>query len=106
MPVNTLQTHVRRVRYSRSDVISATVSTIFQEYFKSTSSSTISKVKQVFNNVVSECGSSTSGVSKTYCTDVYGNGCSSNVLAYTLPSGSYIVNCEFSPVSTEDILTS
>lgn len=36
MPVNTLQTHVRRVRYSRSDVISATVSTIFQEYFKST----------------------------------------------------------------------
>lgn len=64
-----------------------------QEYFKSTSSSTISRVRSVFSKVISECGSSTSGVSKTYCTDVYGNGCASNVLAYTLPSGSYIVNC-------------
>lgn len=63
------------------------------EYFKSTSSSTISTLQSVFTKVISECGSSTSGVSKTYCTDVYGNGCSSNVLAYTLPSGSYIVNC-------------
>lgn len=62
------------------------------EYFKSTSSSTISTLQTVFNRVASECGSSTSGVSKTYCTDVYG-ACSSNVLAYTLPSGSYIVNC-------------
>lgn len=64
-----------------------------QEYFKSTSSSTISTLRNVFNRVASECGSSTSGASKTYCTDVYGNGCASNVLAYTLPSGSYIVNC-------------
>lgn len=62
------------------------------EYFKSTSSSTISTLQTVFSRVASECGSSTSGVSKTYCTDVYG-ACSSNVLAYTLPSGSYIVNC-------------
>ncbi|KAF2444733.1 hypothetical protein P171DRAFT_463384 [Karstenula rhodostoma CBS 690.94] len=64
-----------------------------QEYFKSTTSSTISTLQSVFNSVATECGSSTSGVSKTYCTDVYGNGCASNVLAYTLPSGSYIVNC-------------
>lgn len=64
-----------------------------QEYFKSTSSATISKVQAVLNKAATECGSSTSGVSKTYCTDVYGNGCESNVLAYTLPSGSYIVNC-------------
>lgn len=63
------------------------------EYFKSTTSSTISTLQSVFNKVATECGSSTSGVSKTYCTDVYGNGCASNVLAYTLPSGSYIVNC-------------
>ncbi|KAJ4349736.1 uncharacterized protein N0V89_008354 [Didymosphaeria variabile] len=63
------------------------------EYFKSTTSSTISTLQTVFNKVATECGSSTSGVSKTYCTDVYGNACSSNVLAYTLPSGSYIVNC-------------
>ncbi|KAL5412118.1 hypothetical protein PMIN03_004415 [Paraphaeosphaeria minitans] len=64
-----------------------------QEYFKSTTSNTISTLQSVFNKVASECASSTSGVSKTYCTDVYGNGCASNVLAYTLPSGSYIVNC-------------
>lgn len=60
------------------------------EYFKSTSVG--SQVATVFGRVVSECGSTTSGVSKTYCSDVYG-ACSSNVLAYTLPSGSYIVNC-------------
>lgn len=60
------------------------------EYFKS--SSVGSQVAAVFGRVISECGSSTGGVSRTYCTDVYG-ACSSGVLAYTLPSGSYIVNC-------------
>jgi deuterolysin len=60
------------------------------EYFKSTSVG--SQVAQVFGRVISECGSTSSGVSRTYCSDVYG-ACSSNVLAYTLPSGSYIVNC-------------
>ncbi|KAI0392270.1 neutral protease 2-like protein [Xylariaceae sp. FL0594] len=60
------------------------------EYFKSTSVG--STVAAVFGRVISECGSTSSGVSRTYCTDVYG-ACSSNVLAYTLPSGSYIVNC-------------
>ncbi|KAF1978455.1 neutral protease 2-like protein [Bimuria novae-zelandiae CBS 107.79] len=63
-----------------------------QEYFKSTPSSTISTLRTVLQRVVTECGSSTSGVSRTYCTDVYG-ACGSNVLAYTLPSASYIVNC-------------
>lgn len=61
-----------------------------QEYFKSTSVG--STVAGVFGRVVSECGSTTGGVSRTYCSDVYG-ACSSNVLAYTLPSASYIVNC-------------
>ncbi|KAI3320194.1 neutral protease 2-like protein [Xylariaceae sp. AK1471] len=60
------------------------------EYFKSTSVG--SQVASVFAKVVTECSSTTSGVSRTYCSDVYG-ACSSNVLAYTLPSGSYIVNC-------------
>ncbi|KAI1850876.1 hypothetical protein JX265_004930 [Neoarthrinium moseri] len=59
------------------------------EYFKSTSAS--STLVTVFNRVASECGTS-GGVSKQYCTDVYG-ACSSNVLAYTLPSGSYMVSC-------------
>ncbi|KAF2013846.1 metallo proteinase [Aaosphaeria arxii CBS 175.79] len=63
-----------------------------QEYFKSTSSSTISTLQTVFNRVVSECSSTTSGVSKTYCVDNYGY-CSSNVLAYTIPSLSLITNC-------------
>ncbi|KAI0540294.1 neutral protease 2-like protein [Xylaria digitata] len=60
------------------------------EYFKSTSVG--SQVAAVFARVVSECGSSTSGNSRTSCTDDYGY-CSSNVLAYTIPSLSYIVNC-------------
>lgn len=61
-----------------------------QEYFKSTSVG--SQVASVFTKVASECGSTTSGVSRTYCSDVY-SACSSGVLAYTLPSASYIVNC-------------
>ncbi|KAI0459187.1 neutral protease 2-like protein [Xylaria acuta] len=60
------------------------------EYFKSTSVG--SRVASVFAKVISECGSTSSGASRTYCSDVYG-ACSSNVLAYTLPSASYIVNC-------------
>lgn len=60
------------------------------EYFKSASAS--STLVTVFNRIASECGSTTSGVSRQYCTDVYG-ACSSNVLAYTLPSASYMVSC-------------
>ncbi|KAI1132829.1 neutral protease 2-like protein [Nemania abortiva] len=60
------------------------------EYFKSTSVG--SRVASVFAKVITECGSTTGGSSRTYCSDVYG-ACSSNVLAYTLPSASYIVNC-------------
>lgn len=62
------------------------------EYFKSSSSSTRSTVAAVFSRVASECGSTSSGVSRQYCSDVYG-ACSSGVLAYTLPSASYMVNC-------------
>ncbi|KAF2193005.1 neutral protease 2-like protein [Zopfia rhizophila CBS 207.26] len=62
------------------------------EYFKSSSSSTRSTVAAVFNRIVSECGSSTSGVSRQYCSDVLG-ACSSGVLAYTQPSSSLMVSC-------------
>lgn len=62
------------------------------EYFKSSTSATRSTVAGVFAKVVTECGSTTSGASDTYCTDVYG-GCSSNVLAYTVPSLSIIAYC-------------
>lgn len=62
------------------------------EYFKSSTSATRSSVAAVFSRIVSECGSSTSGVADYYCSDVYSS-CKSNVLAYTLPSQSYMVNC-------------
>jgi deuterolysin len=60
------------------------------EYFKTASAA--STLVTVFNRVASECSSTTSGVSKQYCTDVY-SACSSGVLAYTLPSGSFMVSC-------------
>lgn len=44
------------------------------------------------NKVVTECGSTTSGSTDYHCSDIYG-GCSSNVLAYTVPSVGVIVNC-------------
>lgn len=62
------------------------------EYFKSTSSSTASTVQAVFNRVATQCGSTTSGNSRYYCTDILG-ACSSGVLAYTYPSTSQMVNC-------------
>ncbi|KAI1155685.1 neutral protease 2-like protein [Nemania diffusa] len=52
--------------------------------------SNTAKVNEYF--IITECGSTTGGSSRTYCSDVYG-ACASNVLAYTLPSASYIVNC-------------
>lgn len=62
------------------------------EYFKSTSSSTASQVQTVFNRVATQCGSTTSGDSRYYCSDVLG-ACSNGVLAYTSPSTSQLVNC-------------
>ncbi|RDW82699.1 neutral protease 2 [Coleophoma cylindrospora] len=67
-------------------------STKFSEYFKTTSSSTRSTVGARLSAVASECGSSSSGATTYYCTDVYGY-CASNVLAYTIPSLDVVVNC-------------
>lgn len=64
-----------------------------EEYFKSSDSSTRDTVVGVFNRVAQECGSETSGVSRYYCSDV-GNDCGGNVLAYTVPSQSYMVYCD------------
>lgn len=63
------------------------------EFFKDSSSRTRSYVAGVFNRVAQECGSTNSGVSDYYCYDV-GNHCSSNVLAYTVPSQSYMAYCD------------
>ncbi|RYP77822.1 hypothetical protein DL771_000919 [Monosporascus sp. 5C6A] len=62
------------------------------EYYKSSSSSVRSTVSGVFSRVATECGSTSSGVARYYCSDVYG-ACGGNVLAYTVPSASYMVNC-------------
>ncbi|PLB46386.1 hypothetical protein P170DRAFT_427708 [Aspergillus steynii IBT 23096] len=68
-------------------------STRFNEYFKTTSSSTRSTVAARFRAVASEAGSTSSGSTTYYCTDTYGY-CSSNVLAWTLPSSNIIANCD------------
>jgi deuterolysin len=62
------------------------------DYFKSTSSSTASQVQTVFNQIASECGFTTGGDSRQYCSDILG-ACSGGVLAYTSPSTSQMVNC-------------
>lgn len=62
------------------------------EYFKSSTSATRSAVADVFNKAATECGSTTSGVSTQYCTDVLGY-CESGVLAYTVPSRSLMASC-------------
>lgn len=63
-----------------------------EEYFKSSTATTRNAVAGVFNKVAQECGSTTAGVSKQYCSDVY-RACGSTVLAYTAPSLSVMVNC-------------
>ncbi|OCL12412.1 putative neutral protease 2 precursor [Glonium stellatum] len=60
-------------------------------YFKS--SSAASTVAARLNAVAAECSSSSSGATTTHCADTY-NGCSSNVLAYTVPSQNFIVYCD------------
>jgi deuterolysin len=63
------------------------------EYFKDASESTKSTVADVFAKVAQECGSTTGGASKYYCTDV-DNGCQQGVLAYTVPSQSFQAYCD------------
>lgn len=64
------------------------------EFFKSSTTATRNTVATVFNRIATECGSSTSGVSRQYCTDIYpGGACSGGTVAYTVPSQSYMVNC-------------
>jgi deuterolysin len=62
------------------------------EYFKSSTTSTKNTVATVFNNIASQCGSTTSGSSRYYCSDIL-SACSNGVLAYTYPATSQMVNC-------------
>ncbi|KAK4497750.1 hypothetical protein PRZ48_010403 [Zasmidium cellare] len=65
----------------------------FQEYFKTTSSSVRSTVAARLRAVASDCSSSSSGSTTTYCNDPYGY-CTSGVLAYTIPSQNVIAYCD------------
>ena len=65
-----------------------------REYFKSATATTRRSVSDVFNRIASECGSTTSGVSRQYCTDVYSY-CSRGVIAYTAISENLMVNCPY-----------
>ena len=64
-----------------------------EEYFRSSSNETRKAVETVYKKIVTECGQNTAGVSRQYCTDVV-NSCSRGVLAYTMPSRSFMVNCQ------------
>ncbi|KAK1777215.1 Deuterolysin metalloprotease family-domain-containing protein [Copromyces sp. CBS 386.78] len=88
----TAMSNCRALAAAASQAASSGAAAKMTEYFKSSTSSTRSTVANVFAKIASECGSTTSGVAKYYCSDVYG-ACSSGVLAYTLPSASYMVNC-------------
>lgn len=64
-----------------------------KEYFKDSSDATKSTVAEVLGKVAEECGSTSGGASKYYCTDV-DNGCQQGVLAYTVPSESFQAYCD------------
>jgi deuterolysin len=90
-----IRTAISNCRSLASNAATAAASgsaTKFNEFFKSTSSSVRSTVAARFRAVANDCGSTTSGVTRTYCSDIYG-ACSGGVLAYTLPSANVIAYC-------------
>ncbi|KAJ5129104.1 hypothetical protein N7526_007270 [Penicillium atrosanguineum] len=77
----------------------------FNEYFKTTSSSTRQIVAARLKAVAKEAQSTNSGSTTYYCTDAYGY-CESNVLAYTLPSLNVIANCDIYYSDLPDLASS
>ncbi|KAJ4305840.1 hypothetical protein N0V90_001372 [Kalmusia sp. IMI 367209] len=70
----------------------ASAGTKLDTYFKSTSSSTKNSVSARLTAVASDCGGSGTATT-TNCNDPY-SGCSSNVLAYTVPTQNFITYCD------------
>ena len=64
----------------------------FQEFFKTTDDTVRQDVAAKFDAITNESGSTTSGSTTYFCEDQLGY-CSSNTLAYTLPSQNLIANC-------------
>ncbi|KAF2710095.1 neutral protease 2-like protein [Pleomassaria siparia CBS 279.74] len=84
--VNTALSNCAKLATSAASA--ATAGTKITTYFKTASSATVSARLKA---VASDCSGATSKTS-TNCNDAY-SGCSSNVLAYTVPSASYITYC-------------
>ncbi|KAF2799333.1 neutral protease 2-like protein [Melanomma pulvis-pyrius CBS 109.77] len=78
-------------KLATSAASAASAGTKLTTYFKSTSTSTKNTVSARLRAVSSDCGGSGSSTS-TNCNDPY-SGCSSNVLAYTVPSANFITYC-------------
>lgn len=80
----------------------------FTDIFKNADAS---EVKKVLNAVAEECGSTTSGAATYYCdensvpSEYAVGGCSSQVLAYTMPSVSLVVNCDLYYSALPDLTT-
>lgn len=78
-------------RLASAAATAATAGTKLDTYFKSTATSTRNTVSARLRAVASDCGGSGSATT-TNCNDPYG-ACSSNVLAYTVPSEDFITYC-------------
>ena len=78
-------------KLATSAASAASAGTKLSTYFKSTTASTKSTVSARLTAVARDCGSTTA-TTTTNCDDQYDN-CSGNVLAYTVPSTSYITYC-------------
>ncbi|KAJ0353565.1 hypothetical protein COL154_001067 [Colletotrichum chrysophilum] len=81
-PVNAIS-RCRSLAVAASSAAASGPAARMTEYFKSSTTATRNTVATVFSRIASECGSTTSGVSRQYCTDVY-PACSNGVIAYTL----------------------
>lgn len=64
----------------------------FQEYFLQNTQQARQIASARLQSVARECSSSTSGVTRYYCSDPYGQ-CQSNYIAYTFPTRNEVVNC-------------
>jgi deuterolysin len=78
-------------RLASAAASAASSGTKLDTYFKSTATNVRNTVSARLRAVASDCGGSGSATS-TNCNDPY-SGCSSNVLAYTVPSQNFITYC-------------
>jgi deuterolysin len=78
-------------RLATSAASAASAGTKLTTYFKTTATATRNTIVARLNAVSSDCGG-TGSRTTTNCNDPY-SGCSSNVLAYTVPSANFITYC-------------